>query len=150
MKRKLRPFEIDIDALGYYINRAFFAMVKYLNQELSDSNLNLQHSDFTILKILNQIKAGSQTEISTILGKERSGISRSLSNLERNGYVKREAKNGSTNYVSLTPKGEEVLPKINAITDKVTEKAFKGFSQKSREAMIKNLNKIYFNSLEKN
>lgn len=150
MKRERRPFEIDIDSLGFYINRAFFAMVKHLNQELSDSNLNLQHSDFTILKILSKIKGGSQSEISAILGKERSGISRSLANLERNGYVRREAKNGSTNYVSLTPKGEDAIPKINVIIDKVTEKAFKGFSQKSREAMIRNLTKIYLNSLEKN
>ena len=147
MNRDPRPFELEINTLGYYVNRVFATLIRLLNKELKASNLNLQHSDFTILKVLNEVGHASQSEIATFLGKERSGISRSLTSLEKEGFIKREPVDGKTNSVSLSERGKEILPLINEIADRVTEKAFKGFSKNSSAAMIKNLNRIYHNTL---
>lgn len=147
MEKQYKPFEIEITTLGYYINRAFCSLVKLLNKQLRENGLKFQHSEFTILKMLDTLKGASQTQLADVLGKERSGIGRSVASLEKKGYVKKEALNGSTNYVTLTKKGEDVIPLINNIIEKVSGQAFKGFSQKSRVSMLNNLTKIYQNSL---
>lgn len=147
MEKHYKPFEIEFTTLGFYINRAFCSLLRLLNKELKENNLNIQHSEFTILKVLEKLQGASQSQLADILGKERSGIGRSVATLEKKGYVKRDALNGSTNFVTLTERGEEAIPVINGIIDRVTAQAFKGFSNKSREATLNNLKKIYQNAL---
>ena len=147
MKRKSQELKLDINTLGYYLNRALCVMIKSLNKELKEYNLEFQHSDFTILKILSQVKGLSQTELARILGKEKSGIGRSLSSLEKEGYIYRGAINRCKNEVYLSEKGKQIIPLLDEIANKVTDKAFSGFSEKKRNEMMKNLTSIYENSL---
>lgn len=145
--KKYNAFEINIDTLGYYVNRAFFALIKLLNKEIKESGLKFQHSDFVILKILITIGGASQSQIANILGKERSAISRSLASLEEEGYILREQVDGKTNLVTLSEKGKEIVPLINDIGNRVSELGFKGLSKRSRESMINNLTKIFDNAI---
>lgn len=147
MDRNIKPFELEVNSLGFYLNRALWAMIKYLNKELKDSNLDFQHSDFTILKALDSLDGATQSQIALVLDKERSGIGRSISSLESKGYIKREPLNGSTNYVTLTEKGKQTIPVINEVIERVTAKAFKGFSQRSKTSTINHLNRIFQNSI---
>ena len=78
MKGKSEEIKVDIHTLGYYLERALCVMIRCLNKELKEYKLGFQHSDFTILKVLSQTDGLSQTELARILGKEKSGISRSL------------------------------------------------------------------------
>lgn len=148
MEKQYKPFEIEFVTLGYYVNRAFCSLVRLLNKELKQKNLNIQHSEFTVLKVLNELNGASQSQIAAVLGKERSGIGRTINSLEKKEYVERKALNGSTNFVTLTKKGEDTIPVIDEIIRIVTEKAFKGFSKKSRESTLANLTRIYKNSEE--
>ena len=141
------PFELEVHSLGFYLNRALWSMIKYLNKELKNSNLDFQHSDFTILKALDSLDGATQSQIAMVLDKERSGVGRSISSLESKGYIKREPLNGSTNFVTLTEKGKQTIPVINDIIDRVTAKAFKGFSQRSKTSTINHLNRIFQNSV---
>lgn len=147
MERKSQELKLDIHTLGYYLDRALCVMIKSLNKELKEYNLEFQHSDFTILKILSQVKGLSQTELARILGKEKSGIGRSLSSLEKEGYIYRCAINRCKNEVSLSEKGKQIIPLLDEIADKVTDKAFSGFTENKRNEMMKNLTLIYKNSL---
>ena len=147
MERSLEPIELDIKTLGYYIDRALCVMIKRLNKELRDENLKFQHSDFTVMKVLSEVDSISQSHLAKILGKEKSGIGKTLKNLEKEGYIQRSALNGCTNIVRLTEKGKEVLPLLNRIAASVTERAFLGFSPKKREEILKYLTLIYKNSL---
>ena len=147
MKRYLETDELDIKTLGYYIDRALCVMIKRLNKELRDENLKFQHSDFTIMKVLSEVDCINQSHLAKILGKEKSGIGKTLKSLEKEGYVQRSAINGCTNNVSLTEKGKEILPLMNKIADRVTERAFKGFSPKKRTEVMNYLTLIYQNSL---
>lgn len=147
MKKDIDNFEVDIKTLGYYIDRALCAMIKSLNKELKIHGLYFQHSDFTIMKVLSEIDGLTQTQLAKILGKEKSGIGRSLSALEKDGYIHRRTVNGCTNMVYISEKGKEIIPFLNEIANKVTDKAFAGFTDKKRQDMMKNLTLIYKNSL---
>lgn len=147
MKKDFEPVELDIKTLGYYIDRALCVMIKRLNKELRDENLKFQHSDFTIMKVLSEVDSINQSHLAKILGKEKSGIGKTLKSLEKEGYIQRTALNGCTNNVSLTEKGRELLPLMNKIADRVTERAFSGFSAKKRAEVMKTLTLIYKNSL---
>ena len=147
MKKDLASVELDIKTLGYYIDRALCVMIKRLNKELRDENLKFQHSDFTVMKVLSEIESINQSHLAKILGKEKSGIGKTLKSLEKEGYIQRSALNGCTNNVKLTEKGKEVLPLLNQIAERVTENAFSGFSAKKREDIMKSLTLIYKNSL---
>lgn len=147
MKKNPGEINIDIHTLGYYLDRALCVMIRSLNKELKEYQLGFQHSDFTILKVLSETHGLSQTELARILGKEKSGIGRSLSSLEKDGYINRSAINGCKNELCLTEKGEQIIPLLNEIADKVTAKAFTGFSDKKRKEMMQNLTIIYKNSL---
>ena len=147
MRKEIRPFDLNIDTLGFYINRVFYAMSKILGQKLKDSSLDIQFSEFTLLKALADLEEVTQIQLVEALGKERSAINRPLASLEQKGYVKREPLNGKTNLVTLTQKGEQVIPELNEIAEQVTEIAFKGFPQKSRISFINSLTRIYRNAL---
>ena len=147
MKKDLEPINLDIKTLGYYIDRALCVMIKRLNKELRDENLKFQHSDFTIMKILSVVDSINQSHLAKILGKEKSGVGKTLKSLEKEGYIQRSSLNGCTNNVRLTEKGKEVLPLLNNIADRVTDRAFTGFSQKKRTEVMKSLTLIYKNSL---
>ena len=147
MKKDIENTPLDIQTLGYYIDRALCVMIKRLNKELRDENLNFQHSDYTIMRVLDETGCLNQSQIAKFLGKERSAISKSLKSLENNGYIKRAPMNGCTNSVSLTEKGKEIMPALNKIADKITDIASNGFSTKKRTEMMKNLTQIYLNCL---
>ena len=147
MKKDLETVELDIKTLGYYLDRALCVMIKRLNKELRDENLNFQHSDFTVMKVLSEVESINQSHLAKILGKEKSGIGKTLKTLEKEGYIERKPLNGCTNIVRLTEKGIEVLPLLNKIAERVTENAFSGFSAKKREDVMKSLTLIYRNSL---
>lgn len=147
MYKKLKPFETEIKTLGFYINRLLYTIQKKQNKMLQDAGLDLQHSEFIVIRVLGEIKEVSQSELAVDMVMERSGISRTLSSLEEKGYVKRKNINKKTKVVSLTEKGEELLPMFKEMSDTLTDQAFRGFSQKSREATLKNLDKIYRNTI---
>ena len=147
MEKQYKPYDLNIYTLGFYVTRVSYALLKRLNQGLKESDLDIQFAEFTIMKALDEIKGASQSQIASVLGKERAGITKPMSSLEEKGYISREALNGSTNYVTLTEKGKNAIPVLNEIADRVTEQAFKGFSQKSRTSTINNLNRIFNNTI---
>lgn len=149
MKKESKIPETEIYTLGCNLDRTLCVLIKCLNKELRENNLNFQHSDFSILKVLNLSDGISQSDLSRILGKERSAVSRSVSSLEQQGYLQREARNGCTNSIILTQKGKEIISLLDSIAQKVTQDAFAGFTKKRREATIKNLTAIFHNCQDK-
>lgn len=143
----MEDFQLDIPTLGYYIDRVLCVMIKQLNKELKATNLKFHHSDFTILKVLSVKDGISQSDISRLLGKEKSGISRSLSSLEKLGYISRVASNGCTNHVFLTEQGRILMPTLNQIAQKVSDNAMKGFTKKKQSEIMKTLTSIYKNCI---
>lgn len=147
MGDKIKPYQLDINTLGFYVDRLLYSMIKRQNYLLKQYNSDLQHSEFIVLKVLNALTEASQSQLAKVIGKERSGISRILVSLEKKGYIERKPLNGSTNIVTMTEKGIKFRPLLSEISDQLTELAFKGFSQKSRSATLRNLEKLYKNTI---
>ena len=150
MEKKYKPYEVNVSTLGFYIDRLLYAMIKSRSNDLKELHSDLQHSEFVVLKILSIVGGASQSQLAGIMVKERAGISRLVASLEKKGYVSRKPLNGSTNYVTLTEKGEEYIPMIKDLSEKLEERAFKGFTPKSRETVLKYLHRIYNNFKQEN
>lgn len=147
MDKNYKPYEVDVNTIGFYVDRLLFAMIKSRNQDLKEINSDLQHAEFVVVKILSFLKEATQMQLANVMGKERSGVSRILASLESKGYIERKPLNGSTNSVTLTQKGLDTLPMITALSEKLEERAFKGFSEKKRADLLKSLHKVYNNVL---
>ncbi|MCH5220559.1 MAG: MarR family transcriptional regulator [Muribaculaceae bacterium] len=148
MDNKFQPYHLEINTLGFYVDRLLFAMIKRQNQMLKESQLDLQHSEFITLKVLNVLKEASQTEIASVMGKERSGVGRILASLEKKGYIERKPLNGSTNFVTLTEKGKDAIPLITELSNKLTDLTLRGFSAQKRQSILKSLDRLYKNAID--
>lgn len=137
---------LDIETLGYYVNRAFIVLVKNLNKELKARGLNLQHSHFAILMSLISRNGMSQSDLSKYLGREPSGISRAVDHLEKLGYVERKIFNGCTNSVYLTQQGKDLKDCLFEIAHQIQEKALKGFKTRRKREIMEDLTLIFKNS----
>ena len=147
MDKKYLPYHLEINTLGFYVDRLLYAMIKRQNQMLRESSLDLQHSEFVALKVLNVLEGASQSQLASVMGKERSGITRILVSLEKKGYVERKPLNGSTNYVTPTEKGRGSVTEITEISDRLTDLTFKGFSAQKRKSLLNSLDRLYKNAL---
>ena len=139
--------DIKINTLGYFVDRTFTNMVKFLNKELSASGLGLQHPQFTIMMVVGAKDGMSQSEVTEIVDRDKASVSRNIKYLEKTGYIRKEAMDGRTNRIFLTEKGKENLPILYKISEKDTEKTLRGFSESKRKAIYDNLTKMYLNIL---
>lgn len=148
MKKDSKYQDIEIKTLGFYLNRTLWTMVKKQHELLKESNLkDITHIEFITLKVLNDLEGASQSLLSKVMCIDKAAISRTISSLEKKGYITRGSLNGSTNFVSLTEKSKTITGEIDEISDKVTDLGFKGFSKRRQESLINNLTTIYHNIL---
>lgn len=139
-------FDLSIDTLGYYIDRALNVMVKRLNRLFAEHNIDLQHSQYTILKVLWCRDGISQSQLSKILGKDPAAISRALKYLEQKGYIKKESRDSRTNAIFLTEYADSRKDEIERMAELVTEISTKGMNDKQREILKRLLTAIYVNT----
>lgn len=138
--------EFEIDTLGYYIDRALNVMVKQLNKLFVEKGIDLQHAQYTVLKVLWCGDGISQSQLSKYLGKNPAAVSRSLNYLESKGYISRVDTNGKTNKVYLTDYANTRRNDIEAVANMVTDKVTRGMTQHQSRTLKDLLTKIYKNS----
>lgn len=146
MKSNEPILELHIDTLGYYLDRALNVMVKKLNKLFVENDIDLQHSQYTVLKVLWCKDGLSQSQLSNILGKDPAAISRALNYLEGKGYIKRKSLNGKTKGVYLTDYADSKKNEIEHIAELVTEISTKGMNDEQREILKELLTEIYCNT----
>ncbi len=136
----------ELDTLGFYLHRALSAMIKNLNRQFKEHNINLQHAQYIILYILWKTDGLSQAELARILGKNPAAISRAISYLEERGYVERKDKNGTTNNVFLTPYANSRRSEIIHVAVVVTQQALSSLHYGDYHSLADTLTEIYENS----
>ena len=137
--------DLQIDTLGYYLDRALNVMVKRLNRLFAEYHIDLQHSQYTVLKVLWCKDGLSQSQLSKIRGKDPAAISRALNYLQQKGYIKRESLNSKTNAIFLTDYANSRMNEIEHIAELVTAISTTGMSDEQKEILEQLLTKIYFN-----
>lgn len=145
MKQERIEEHLDIDTLGYYLDRALNVMIKLLNKTFSEKDIDLQHAQYTVLKVLWCCEGISQSRLSKLLGKDPAAISRALNYLESKGYIERRVTNGKTNGIFLTEYANSCKNRIESVADLVTDKATSGMTQHQKDSLKQLLNTIYDN-----
>ncbi len=135
----------EFDLLGVYLDFAFHSLVAELNRSLHSVGLPLNHAQFAILQNLFLKDGQSQSELARRVNKDRAAISRSLTTLEENGFIRREAVSGSKNSIFLTPKAVASRPKIIEAINMATRKAREGIAPQEYALGISFLKKIHAN-----
>lgn len=145
MKQENIAEPLDIDTLGYYLDRTLNVMIKLLNKTFAEKDIDLQHAQYTVLKVLWCQEGISQSRLSRLLGKDPAAISRALNYLESKGYIERCGTNGKTNGIFLTEYANSRKDDIESVADLVTDKATSGMAQHQKDLLKQLLNTIYDN-----
>lgn len=74
---------------------------------------NIAPEQRAALEIIKYESDVNQTKIATILGKDKTTISRTLNTLETKGFIKKSQKDKRTNLIEITPEGEDILDKCS-------------------------------------
>lgn len=138
----------EYDFLGVWLDFAFNSLVAELNRSLHHFRLPLNHAQFVILQNLFLEDGQSQSDIARCVGKDRAAISRSLTNLEENGFIFRKAVSGSKNGIFLTEKAIENRKTIIDAINMATQKAREGITADEYAQGMKFLKKIHSNLLD--
>lgn len=133
---------IQINTLGYLVDRTFSNMVKFLNYELLAKGLDFQHPQFIILMILSKYDGLSQTELTTFIDRDKGSVSRNITYLESKGYIIRRMEGGKKKIIYLTEKGKSIIPILYDISDNNMNTSLKGFSEKNKKAIFEMLRKM--------
>lgn len=94
---------------GYALRRAANAMMADLGERLSP--LGLRVSDITVMKLVDERKGATSSQISRALDINRTNMVPVLKRLEEAGLARREAINGKSQAIVLTSKGQSTLAK---------------------------------------
>ena len=137
--------ENEIFDLGFYLNRVFADMVNTINSMFAARRIPINHSQLEVMKLLDYTGCEniSQQKIASIIGRDKAAISRTLTHLEKHGYVKRNALSGSKNGISLTEEGKRILPVINRITAETVKSLCQPISEAETRQLASLLKRIY-------
>lgn len=89
----------------------------------------------------------SMKEVAERIGRDKSTVTALVNKLEATGYVTREkdVDDSRITYLCLTRKGKSLEADFDEISKKLIATAFRGFSQKEKESMVKAIMKMLNN-----
>ena len=81
------------------------------------------------------------------IDRDKSTITALVRRLVKHGYVRkrREAADGRKSIVELTARGRALKPDFDAISRRLTRRAFRGFSRVERERLVRSLSRMLNN-----
>ncbi len=89
----------------------------------------------------------SMKEVADRIGRDKSTVTALVNKLMRAGYVTKEKDpdDNRVTYLCLTAKGRALERKFDDISDRLIATAFRGFSRKERESMVRAIVKMLNN-----
>lgn len=134
--------EITVNSLGFLLDRALWTLSSTLNATLKEKGIDLPHSQYIIMRFLDEKEGISQNKLAILLHKDAAAIKRSIDNLEKKGLLIRKALSERKNGVYLTDKGKALIPKVKTIADEILGGTF-GQTEEMRHTCILFLESIY-------
>lgn len=127
-------------SLGFKINQTANKLNNQFNQILQ--NYDIAPEQRATLEIIKYEKEVNQTKIATILGKDKTTISRTLATLEKKYLIEKIPIDKRTNQIQLTQLGEEILLKSALVVTAFREKLTDNLDEKEVEKLIELLEKV--------
>ena len=137
--RDLDDFTLD-DSVPYLMIRVSGLMNRQLELDLRPLKVSFQH--WRILAVLAEINGSSITDLSEYAVVPHSSLSRLLSRMEADGYVRRQtdAQDARTVRVYTTPLGEDMYRRILPMAFAVRERALAGMSAAQKTNLLELMN----------
>lgn len=142
--------EVKKDSLSKWIAVTHRQSNIYFNKHLKSFGLN--SSEFAYLMALsNEDRSFSQEELSRIMFIDKAAVTRGIRSLEEKGYVTRcrDEHNHRIKRVSLTKKGNEIVPKVSQVLDDWDNDVMKCLGEDVYQSVTSNLYKLAIDSIEK-
>lgn len=136
------------DPLGFLLGRAHYSMRRRLNRRIASCGMELTSEQCLILVMLGCEEQLNQQELADRLFKDKTGISRLVSGMERKGLLFRTStiEDRRSNFVQLTDMGRSIVDGIMKEAAEIRKEASKGIAeeeliicQKVLQQMIDNL-----------
>ena len=137
--RSLDDFKLD-DSVPYPMIRVGGLMSRQLELDLRPLKVSFQH--WRILAVLAEINGSSITDLSEYAVVPHSSLSRLLSRMEADGYVRRQtdAQDARTVRLYTTPLGEDMYRRILPMAFAVRERALAGMSAAQKTNLLELMN----------
>jgi DNA-binding MarR family transcriptional regulator len=127
-------------SIGFLITTTANLLNNTINNELRIHKIAIEQR--AILEIIELKKEIKQSDLTNILGKDKTTISRTLKSLENKNFVIKEKINNKTFILRLSKLGEKVLIETKDIVDNFREKILLEFTQKELDDLYIYLEKI--------
>jgi DNA-binding MarR family transcriptional regulator len=127
-------------SVGFLITTTANLLNNTINNELRIHKIAIEQR--AILEIIELKKEIKQSDLTNILGKDKTTISRTLKSLENKNFVIKEKINNKTFILRLSKLGEKVLIETKDIVDNFREKILLEFTQKELDDLYIYLEKI--------
>jgi len=133
-------------SLGFKINQA----ANRINNKFSKllNQFDIAPEQRATLEIIKYEKDVNQTKIANMLGKDKTTISRTLSTLEKKGFILKKQIDKRTNLIELTKFGEEILEKSALQVKEFRNTLFSNLEQQEVDLLIHLLEKVASNVKE--
>ena len=121
------------------LGTALQAIGKKIRTGFSEENMLIQPNQFALLSFISKDKDVIQTELATLLDRDKSAVLREIDILEENGLVKRvnDAVDRRKKFVIITDKGKKVLKHGTILLDKIMNGLLEGLPEKEKEIFDK-------------
>lgn len=132
------------NTLGPWIGKTYKMLDCYMESVLQANNICISKQQWLILNLINQHKGINQNELAQFADRDKTSVTRFISNLETKGYLVREySKNDKrVKKLFLTEFGLETLQKTTPIVRKAVLKLQNELSSEEIKIAISSLKKI--------
>ncbi len=107
----------EIPYMGCLVGAAFQKMISQLENTLKQAGLGITAGEYMILRALYSRDGLQQCEICEMVGKDKASICRSVSALDKKGFIKTEPLSHKCIRIWLTDKANEIRPCIMEIAN---------------------------------
>lgn len=127
-------------SVGFLITTTANLLNNSINNELKPYKIAIEQR--AILEIIESKKEIKQSDLTNLLGKDKTTISRTLKTLENKNFIIKERIDNRTYKLKLSKLGEEAVMETKVIVDNFREKILLEFTQKELDNLYLSLEKI--------
>lgn len=129
-----------LNSIGFRINQTTNKINNKFNNILNEYKIAPEQR--ATLEIIKFEKDVNQTKIANILAKDKTTISRTLSTLEKKGFIQKEAIDKRTNLIKLTQLGEEILERSQENVHDFRRSLFSNLEKEEAKKLVELLEKV--------
>ncbi len=130
------------ESMGHLLAVSHWKLHQMLIKRFRESGLDVTPDQWKVMVILLNRGPIYQSQIALSIIKDRAGVKRLIDQLEKKAMVVRRAseRDARTHWVELTPRGKEVVEKLNRLAKENLAEAFGSYDPSEIETTKKVLN----------